>query len=143
MIDNLAHAIRRSKLAKDARQVEPKPAPVPQPPPSKPVELVKPVVKRHPMEVVQRAVAAAYGLERAELLGPRRTKKFVRPRQIAMFICSKLLPVSLPQIGRRFGDRDHTTVLHAIRKIEELRRDDLKFEFELQKMMDDLREILA
>jgi hypothetical protein len=143
MTDRLDLARRRAIWAKDARQVEskPVPAPVPQPSPPKPVELA-PLVKRHPMVIIQRAVATAYGIEFAELLSPRRTRQFVRPRQVAMFICSKLLPVSLPQIGRRFGDRDHTTVLHAIRKVEELRRDDLKFEFELSKMMDDLREVL-
>jgi chromosomal replication initiator protein len=107
------------------------------------VKPIAPSLKRHPMEIIQRAIAAAYGLELVELLAPRRTRQFVRSRQVAMYLCSKLLPVSLPQIGRRFGDRDHTTVLHAIRKVEELRRTDLKFEFELQKMMDDLREILA
>ena len=95
------------------------------------------------MVVIQRAVAAAYGIEFVELLAPRRTRQFVRPRQVAMYISSKLLPVSLPQIGRRFGDRDHTTVLHAIRKIELMRQTDLKFDFELSKMMDDLRETLT
>jgi hypothetical protein len=143
MTDRLDLARRRAIWAKDARQPEPKPAPAPQQPPPKPVELITPIVKRHPMVIIQRAVAAAYGIEFAELLSPRRTKKYVRPRQIAMFLCSKLLPVSLPQIGRRFGDRDHTTVLHAIRKVEELRRVDLKFDFELSKLMDDLKETLT
>lgn len=150
MTDNLALARRRAQWAKDMPQQDrPKSAPEPQPPqppqmPQMPqVDPTAPLVKRHPMEVVQRAVAAAYGLELAELLAPRRTRQFVRPRQVAMYLCSKLLPVSLPQIGRRFGDRDHTTVLHAIRKVEELRQVDLEFEFKLQKIMDDLREILA
>jgi chromosomal replication initiation ATPase DnaA len=142
MTDRLDLARRRAIWAKDARQVESKPAPAAQLP-SKPVEPIAPLVKRHPMVVIQRAVAAAYGIEFAELLSPRRTKKFVRPRQVAMYLCSKLLPVSLPQIGRRFGDRDHTTVLHAIRKIELMRQTDLEFEFKLQKMMDDLKETLT
>ena len=131
-----------------ARQPPPAPAmlvpgaaPAP-PPPPKPVELAPPI-KRHPMVVIQRAVAAAYGIEFAELLAPRRSRQFVRPRQIAMYLSSKLLPVSLPQIGRRFGDRDHTTVLHAIRKIELMRQTDLEFEFKLKKLMDDLKETLA
>lgn len=144
MTERLAHAIRRAHWAKDARQLEPKPARlVPQPPPSKPVELVTPVFKGHPMEIVQRMVATAYGIERAELLSPRRTRQFVRPRQVAMYLCSKLLPVSLPQIGRRFGDRDHTTVLHALRTVERRRQMDREFESELQELMDDLREILG
>ena len=94
------------------------------------------------MEIVQRAIAQTYGIELAELLGPRRARKFVRPRQVAMYICSKLLAVSLPQIGRRFGDRDHTTVLHALLTVEERRKTDLEFEFALQKMMSDLKQIL-
>jgi hypothetical protein len=147
MTDPLTLARRRAIWAKDARQpkqvpVAPTPPALEVAPPPKSVELVAPLPTRHPMEIVQRAVAAAYGLELAILLSPRRSKEFVRPRQVAMYICSQLLPVSLPQIGRRFR-RDHTTVLHAIRKIELMRRTDLKFDFELSKMMDDLREVLG
>ncbi|HEV8027196.1 MAG TPA: helix-turn-helix domain-containing protein, partial [Stellaceae bacterium] len=47
-----------------------------------------------------------------------------RPRQVAMYLCKQLTPRSLPEIGRKFGGRDHTTVMHAVRKIEELRGND-------------------
>jgi hypothetical protein len=149
MTDHLALAIRRAQWAKDAPQQERKtapvkPEPVPEPSPSPPprVELVTPLVKRHPMEVVQRAVAAAYGLELAALIGRQRKVKFVHPRQIAMFICWELRLGTLTPIGRRFK-RDHTTVLHAIRQVEKMRRVDLAFEFKLQKMIDDLRGVLT
>ena len=56
----------------------------------------------------------------ADLLSSRRTANVVRPRQIAMYLAKMLTPRSLPEIGRRFGGRDHTTVLHAVRKIEAL-----------------------
>ena len=59
-------------------------------------------------------------MSRAEILSARRTANVVRPRQIAMYLAKILTLRSLPEIGRRFGGRDHTTVLHAVRKIEEL-----------------------
>jgi chromosomal replication initiator protein len=56
-----------------------------------------------------------------DILSPRRTRSIARPRQVAMFLSKRLTAKSLPEIGRRFGGRDHTTVIHAVRKIEELR----------------------
>ncbi len=73
---------------------------------------------------VQSKVSAYYEISVADLTGPNRKRMFVRPRQMAMYICKKLTQRSLPDIGRRFGGRDHTTVMHAIRKIEELRKVD-------------------
>lgn len=61
------------------------------------------------------AVADHYGLTRIDLLSQRRSRAVARPRQLAMWLAATLTPASLPQIGRRFGDRDHTTVLHARR----------------------------
>jgi len=72
---------------------------------------------------VQRLVAKHFKLKRADLLSPRRTADRTLPRQIAMYLAKKTTLRSLPEIGRRFGGRDHTTVLHAIRKIERLRAD--------------------
>jgi chromosomal replication initiator protein len=54
----------------------------------------------------------------------RRARAVARPRQVAMFLCKQMTPRSLPEIGRKFGGRDHTTVMHAVRKIEELRSND-------------------
>ena len=72
------------------------------------------------VEEIQRRVAEHYNIRLSDLIGPKRTRIFVRPRQMAMYLCKTLTARSLPEIGRHFGKRDHTTVIHAIRKIEEL-----------------------
>ncbi len=76
--------------------------------------------KRVKIEDIQRLVANHYNVSRADILSARRTATVVRPRQIAMYLSKSLTLRSLPEIGRRFGGRDHTTVLHAVRKIEGL-----------------------
>jgi len=76
--------------------------------------------KRVRIEDIQRIVARHYNVSKTELLSNRRTRTIVKPRQIAMYLAKVLTPRSLPEIGRRFGGRDHTTVLHAVRKIEDL-----------------------
>jgi chromosomal replication initiator protein len=76
--------------------------------------------KRVKIEEIQRVVARQYNVSRADLLSSRRTANVVRPRQVAMYLAKTLTLRSLPEIGRRFGGRDHTTVLHAVRKIEGL-----------------------
>ena len=73
--------------------------------------------KRVKIEDIQRVVARQYNVSRADLLSSRRTANVVRPRQVAMYLAKTLTLRSLPEIGRRFGGRDHTTVLHAVRKI--------------------------
>ncbi|MEZ5810482.1 MAG: chromosomal replication initiator protein DnaA [Rhizobiaceae bacterium] len=93
--------------------------------------------KRIRIEDIQRAVSRHYNVSRTELLSNRRTRTIVRPRQIAMYLAKMLTPRSLPEIGRRFGGRDHTTVLHAVRKIEGLSESDkmLAREIELLKRL--------
>ncbi|HLH11887.1 MAG TPA: chromosomal replication initiator protein DnaA [Methylovirgula sp.] len=76
--------------------------------------------KRVKIEDIQKLVASHYNVTKADILSARRTANVVRPRQIAMYLAKTLTPRSLPEIGRRFGGRDHTTVLHAVRKIEAL-----------------------
>ncbi len=76
--------------------------------------------KRVKIEDIQKLVATHYNVSRADILSSRRTATVVRPRQIAMYLSKALTLRSLPEIGRRFGGRDHTTVLHAVRKIEGL-----------------------
>ncbi|WP_457797405.1 chromosomal replication initiator protein DnaA [Methylocystis sp. S23] len=76
--------------------------------------------KRVKIDDIQKLVASHYNISRADILSSRRTANVVRPRQIAMYLSKQLTLRSLPEIGRRFGGRDHTTVLHAVRKIEEL-----------------------
>ena len=73
---------------------------------------------------IQKVVARFYKVSRADLLSSRRAQTVVRPRQVAMYLSKVLTPRSLPEIGRRFGGRDHTTVLHAVRKIESLMEKD-------------------
>lgn len=70
------------------------------------------------IEDIQKVVARHYNVSKVELLSDRRTRTIVKPRQIAMYLSKVLTLRSLPEIGRRFGGRDHTTVLHAVRKIE-------------------------
>ncbi len=83
---------------------------------------------------VQREVCAFFELTKKDLLSHRRNKSIVRPRQVGMYLAKILTSRSLPEIGRRFGNRDHTTVLHAIRKVEELMASNLKFSCEVQEL---------
>jgi chromosomal replication initiator protein len=76
--------------------------------------------KRVRVEEILNLVSAHFNVARADLLSSRRTASVVRPRQIAMYLSRTLTLRSLPEIGRRFGGRDHTTVLHAVRKVEGL-----------------------
>ncbi len=93
--------------------------------------------KRVKIEDIQKLVANHYSVTRADILSSRRTAVVVKPRQVAMFLAKTLTMRSLPEIGRRFGGRDHTTVLHAVRKIEALSAIDsaLRDELELLKRM--------
>jgi chromosomal replication initiator protein len=88
--------------------------------------------KRVRIEDIQRIVARHYNVSRQELVSNRRTRVIVKPRQIAMYLSKTLTPRSFPEIGRRFGGRDHTTVLHAVRKIEELITADQKLSHEIE-----------
>ncbi len=101
-------------------------------------DLVRPhEPKRVKIEDIQKLVASHYSVTRADILSSRRTATVVKPRQIAMYLAKTLTLRSLPEIGRRFGGRDHTTVLHAVRKIEGLSHADraLNDELELLKHM--------
>jgi chromosomal replication initiator protein len=80
--------------------------------------------RRVRIEDIQRVVARHYSIPKTDLISARRTQAIVRPRQIAMYLAKVMTPRSLPEIGRRFGGRDHTTVLHAVRKIDELAKTD-------------------
>ncbi len=93
--------------------------------------------KRIKIEDIQKLVASRYNVSRSDILSERRTAAVVKPRQIAMYLSKVLTLRSLPEIGRRFGGRDHTTVLHAVRKIERLIGEDavLGDEVELLKRM--------
>jgi chromosomal replication initiator protein len=72
------------------------------------------------IEEIQRKVAEHYNIRLADMVGPKRSRAIARPRQVAMYLSKQLTLRSLPEIGRRFGGRDHTTIMHGVRKIEEL-----------------------
>ena len=76
------------------------------------------------VEEIQRKVSEYYNIRLSDLIGPKRLRSYARPRQVAMYLCKQLTSRSLPEIGRRFGGRDHTTVMHGVRRIEELKVSD-------------------
>ncbi len=80
--------------------------------------------RRVTIDEIQKRVAEHYNIRLADMHSARRARAVARPRQVAMYLCKQLTPRSLPEIGRKFGGRDHTTVMHAVRKIEELRTAD-------------------
>ena len=84
-------------------------------------DLLKANDRRVTIEEIQKKVAEHFNIKLSEMFSPRRARSVARPRQIAMYLSKQLTTRSLPEIGRRFGNRDHTTVMHAVRKVEELR----------------------
>ena len=76
------------------------------------------------VEEIQRQVADYYNIRMSDIIGPKRLRTYARPRQVAMYLAKQLTSRSLPEIGRRFGGRDHTTVMHGVRRIEELKSTD-------------------
>jgi chromosomal replication initiator protein len=84
------------------------------------------------IEEIQRKVAEHYNVRLSDLIGPKRLRTIARPRQVAMYLSKQLTPRSLPEIGRRFGGRDHTTIMHGVRKIEELMTTDSQLADDLQ-----------
>jgi len=76
------------------------------------------------VDMIQKTVAEHYALKQADLISERRARAVARPRQVAMWLAKQITTRSLPDIGRRFGGRDHTTVLHAVRRIEALKAED-------------------
>ena len=99
-------------------------------------------LREHPPlgpELIREEVAAAWGATTRALVSPRRSRNIVIPRQVAMFLMRELLDLSLAQIGKYFGDRDHSTVIHSIRKVERLLAEDAA----LQDRVDSLRKRLS
>jgi chromosomal replication initiator protein len=95
--------------------------------------------KRVTVDDIQKATAEQFGLKQADLISERRTRSVARPRQAAMWLAKQLTTRSLPDIGRRFGGRDHTTVLHAVRRIEALRQTDTQLARDLEALTRKLR----
>jgi len=90
-------------------------------------DLIRANDRRVTIEEIQKRVAEHFAIRLADMHSPRRARAVARPRQVAMYLSKQLTSRSLPEIGRKFGGRDHTTVMHAVRKIEELRASDHGF----------------
>ncbi|MEY4269345.1 MAG: Chromosomal replication initiator protein DnaA [Pseudomonadota bacterium] len=87
-------------------------------------ESVRGARPRITIDEIQRAVCAHYRLDKSEMSSKRRVRAIARPRQVAMYLAKELTPRSYPEIGRKFGGRDHSTVIHAVRAVEALRAAD-------------------
>ncbi|MEH6502699.1 MAG: chromosomal replication initiator protein DnaA [Cycloclasticus sp.] len=91
--------------------------------------------KRISIDNIQKTVAEYYKIRMSDLLSSKRTRSIARPRQVAMALAKELTSYSLPEIGSQFGGRDHTTVLHATRKIKELRDSDQKIDEDYKNLL--------
>ena len=91
--------------------------------------------RRVTIDEIQRRVCEHYRIRQSEMGSARRSREVARPRQIAMYIAKQLTQRSLPEIGRRFGGRDHTTVIHAVRRIEELRAADAEIDADVRLLL--------
>ena len=95
-------------------------------------DLIRASQRKTTIDDIQRKVADYYNLRLSDLLSARRSRTIARPRQIAMYLSKILTTRSLPEIGRKFGGRDHTTVIHAVKKIEDLRVGDVAIDEEVE-----------
>jgi chromosomal replication initiator protein len=90
-------------------------------------DLLRASDRRISIEEIQKKVAEHFNIKLAEMSSARRSRQVARPRQVAMYLAKQLTSRSLPEIGRKFGGRDHTTVMHAVKKVEEIRESDVNF----------------
>jgi len=95
-------------------------------------DLLKSNSKKITIEEIQKKVADHYNIRLADMHSPRRSRSVARPRQIAMYLAKFITSRSLPEIGRKFGGRDHTTVMHAVKKIEEIKHADNNFNEDIE-----------
>ncbi|CAM4065800.1 chromosomal replication initiator protein DnaA [Palleronia rufa] len=87
-------------------------------------DMLKIVDRKTSIDEIQRAVADHFAIRFADLVGPKRNRVYARPRQVAMYLAKEMTDKSLPEIARKFGGRDHTTIMYGIRKIGEMAADD-------------------
>jgi chromosomal replication initiator protein len=90
-------------------------------------DLLRASDRRISIEEIQKRVAEHFNIRLADMHSARRSRAVARPRQVAMYLAKQLTSRSLPEIGRKFGGRDHTTVMHAVKKVEELKTSDTTF----------------
>ena len=95
-------------------------------------DLLKSSNKKITIEEIQKKVAEHFNIRITDMHSPRRSRSVARPRQIAMYLAKSITSRSLPEIGRKFGGRDHTTVMHAVKKIEELKLKDVNFNEDIE-----------
>jgi chromosomal replication initiator protein len=88
--------------------------------------------RRVTIEEIQKRVAEHFNVRISDMSSARRARAVARPRQVAMYLAKQLTSRSLPEIGRKFGGRDHTTVMHAVKKVEELRATDTSFSEDIE-----------
>jgi len=91
--------------------------------------------RRITIDEIQRTVCQFYRVDRTEMSSKRRARAVVRPRQVAMYLAKVLTPRSYPEIGRKFGGRDHSTVIHAVRLIEDLRTRDADMDGDVRSLL--------
>lgn len=98
-------------------------------------EVLRATQRRITIDEIQRAVSAHFEVKQIDLISERRAVAIARPRQIAMYLAKRLTTRSLPEIGRKFGGRDHSTVIHAVRRIEDLRTKDIEIDGAVRTLM--------
>lgn len=98
-------------------------------------DILRATQRRITIDEIQRRVCDHYRIKQSEMSSARRAREVARPRQIAMYLAKQLTPRSLPEIGRRFGGRDHTTVIHAVKQIEKLRQTDAELDADVRLLM--------
>jgi chromosomal replication initiator protein len=101
--------------------------------------LIDSQVRKVTIESIQRAVSDQFGLRQGEIKAKNNSHSIVYPRQVAMYLAKQLTEASLPEIGRQFGGKHHTTVLHSVEKIAEARKTDK----DLNRLLNKLTEILG
>ncbi len=97
-------------------------------------DLLRASERRITIDEIQRKAAEYFNIRLADILSARRARAVARPRQVAMYLAKQLTSRSLPEIGRKFGGRDHTTVIHAVRRIEQLRESDSALNEDVEKL---------
>ena len=95
-------------------------------------DLLKSNNRKVTIEEIQKKVAEHFNIRLTDMHSPRRSRSVARPRQVAMYLAKSITTRSLPEIGRKFGGRDHTTVMHAVKKIEELKQEDSNFNEDIE-----------
>lgn len=91
------------------------------------------------IEQIQKFVAEYYQMKPAEIRSRNNSKSVAMPRQIAMYLCKALTHASLPEIGRSFGGKHHSTVIHSIKKVEEMRKKSAEFDQQVKNLLDQFK----